>query len=132
MSILGKAFGPVSKYDKSLPYTYMAKVATVDGIEDLHSYYFADTICGLIEYLDNHQIRPQEVELFGFYRKTEIPLEVEYCIDPDQNWLERPKICQSLESRYIKTLEDRYKGHVEKGSCLFEDRNRKGRGSGVM
>jgi len=132
MGIVKKAIGPLSKYDKSLPYTYMAKVPAVEGIKELYSYYFADTICGLIDYLDNHDIGPDGVELFGLYLKKEIPLEKDLCLTPDQHWLERPKICQSLETHYKKTLEDRYKGHVEKDPCLFEDRDRKGRGSGVI
>jgi hypothetical protein len=131
VNILKKVIGPLSKYDKSLPYTYMAKVAAVKSIEGLYSYYFADTICGLIEYLDDHQIPPNDVELYGLYQKQEIPLEKELCLSKTNKWLERPEICHSLETHYKETLEERYKGHVEKEPCLFEDRNRKGRGTGV-
>jgi hypothetical protein len=131
VSILEKVIGPLSKYDKSLPYTYMAKVAAVEGIEELYSYYFADTICGLIDYLDEHDILPKDVELFGLYRKQEIPLEKELCLNEENKWLDRPEICHSLETQYKETLEDRYKGHVEKDPCLFEDRDRKGRSTGV-
>ena len=53
-------------------------------------------------------------------------------INDDQKWLPRPEICHSLETHYKETLEERYKGHVEKDTCLFEDRDRKGRGSGVL
>ena len=56
MSIIEKIIGPRSKYDKSLPYTYMARVPVIEGDEELFSHYFADTICGLIEYLDKNQI----------------------------------------------------------------------------
>ena len=132
MNIVNKVLGPLSKYDKSLPYTYMAKVSVVEGIDELYSYYFADTICGLIDYLNNHDIRPEEVELFGLYQKKEISMEKEICLTTDKKWLDRPDICRSLESQFKKTLEDRYKGHVEKDHCLFEDRERKGRGSGVL
>lgn len=131
MNVIKKVFGPLSKYDKSLPYTYMAKVSAIEGIDDFYSYYFADTICGLIEYLNYHDIRPEEVELFGLYRKKELSLEKEICLTKDMKWLERPDICRSLESHFKKTLEERYKGHIEKDHCLFEDRERKGRGSGV-
>lgn len=131
MSVLEKVIGPLSKYDKTLPYTYMAKVTAVEGIEELFSYYFADTICGLIDYLDAHDIQPQDVELYGMYQKQEIPLEKDLCLDENKKWLERPKICHSLETKYKETLEARYKGHAEKDRCLFEDRDRKGRGSGV-
>jgi len=132
MSFIKKVVGPLSKYNSSLPYTYMAKVSAVEGIEELYSYYFADTICGLINYLDNHDIGPDSVELFGLYQKKEIPLEKELCLTKDQKWLDRPKICKSLETQYKESLEERYKGHVEKDTCLFEDRDRKGRGSGVL
>jgi hypothetical protein len=132
VSILKKIIGPLSKYDKSLPYTYMARVSAIEGIEGLYSYYFADTICGLIEYLDNHQIPPDDVELFGIYQKQEIPLEKNLCLNKDDQWLDRPEICHSLEIHYNQSLEERYKGHTEKESCLFEDRDRKGMGSGVF
>ena len=46
MGIVNKIIGPLSKYDKSLPYTYMTKVAVVKGDDELANYYFADTICG--------------------------------------------------------------------------------------
>jgi hypothetical protein len=131
VSIIEKVIGPVSKYDKSLPYTYMAKVSAVEGIEGLYSFYFADTICGLITYLDDHQIIPDDVELFGLYKKKEIPLDKELCLNEKKKWLDRPEICHSLESHYKDTLEEQYKGHAEKEPCLFEDRDRKGRGSGV-
>jgi hypothetical protein len=110
----------------------MAKVATLGGIEELYSYYFADTICGLIDYLDKHDIKAEDVELFGIYLKNEIPLEKELCLSPDHKWLDRPEICHSLEAHFKETLEERYKGHVEKDPCLFEDRDRTGRGSGVL
>ena len=80
MKVLKKVLGPLSKYDQSIPYTYMAKVTMIGGFDDLYSYYFADTICGLIEYLDKHNILPQDVELFGIYRKKEVPLEKELAL----------------------------------------------------
>ncbi len=51
MGIIRKFLGPKSKYNKSLPYTYMAKVPIIEGDDELFSHYFADTICGLVEYL---------------------------------------------------------------------------------
>jgi len=72
LSVIRKVLGPLSKYDKSLPYTYMAKVPVIEGDEEMFSYYFADTICGLIEYLDQKNIAPAEVELYGLYLKQEI------------------------------------------------------------
>ena len=98
----------------------MARVPVIEGDDELFSYYFADAICGLVEQLDKNDIKPEEVELFGLYLKKEIPLEKKYCIAKDGNWLQRPNICRSLE--------DRYKGHIEKDECSFEDRERAGGG----
>jgi hypothetical protein len=126
MGTFGKVIGPLSKYDKSLPYTYSAQVQAIEGDDEIVSHYFADTICGLIEYLDNHKIPPDNVELFGIYMEKEIPLEKERCMTPDGKWLCRPDICRSLEEHYKKSLDNRYKGHVDKGECSFEDRDREG------
>ena len=119
-----KIFGPRSKYDKTLPYTYMAKINELEGDSEVFSNYFADTICGLVEYLDENDIHPEQVELFGVYLKQEIPLDIKYCTTPDGKWLHRPDICRSLEEHYKQTLEERYKGHTEKDPCSFEDRDR--------
>jgi hypothetical protein len=129
MGLIRKVLGPHSKYDKSLPYTYMAKVAVIPGEDDEFSYFYADTICGLVEYLDERDIGPEEVELFGIYQKQEIPIETVHLISGSNKWLKRPDICRSLEKTYQETREERYKGHVEKDECAFDDRDRKGRGS---
>lgn len=128
MNIIKKFIGPKSKYDKTIPYTYVAKVQIIEGDESLLHHYFADTICGLIEYLDENNINPDEVELFGCYLKKEIPLDKKYCTSEDGKWLKRPDICHSLETHYKETLEEQYKGHVELGECSYEDRDRKGSG----
>ena len=75
MNIFKKLFGPRSKYDNSLPYTYMAKIMEIEGDEEVTSNYFADTICGLIDYLVQNELKPEQVALFGVYLKKEIPLE---------------------------------------------------------
>jgi hypothetical protein len=49
VGIITKILGPLSKYDKSLPYTYMAKVIVIEDDDELANYYFADTICGIVE-----------------------------------------------------------------------------------
>jgi len=130
MGAIRTFLGPKSKYDKTLPYTYMARVDALSGQgrEPLYQHYFADTICGLIEHLAESNIAPEEVELFGMYLDKEIPLEIEYCTTPDGKWLKRPAICKSREEHYEKTLENRYKGHVADGECSFDDRDRTGDG----
>jgi hypothetical protein len=128
MTIVRKILGAKSKYDKSLPYTYMARVPVIEGEKDLYNYYYADTICGLVEYLAENEISPQEAELFGLFRKEELPLEKSYCLSKEGQWLNRPEICRSLEEHFRKTLEKIYKGHVEDDPCAFDDRKRQGSG----
>jgi hypothetical protein len=106
----------------------MARVPALEGDKDLYNFYFADTICGLIEYLEKQDISPKETEVLGLYNQEEIPLAIECCISEDGKWLSRPEICRSLENQYKNTLEEKYKGHVEIGSCSYEDRDREGSG----
>lgn len=128
MGLIRKVLGPRSKYDGSLPYTYVAKVRAVEESDEFFLHYFADTICGLIEYLAETGVAPEATELFGAYSKEDITIPTECCIDRDGEWLRRPDICRSLEDRYRDTPEDRFKGHIERGECSFEDRNRRGAG----
>ena len=127
MGIIKNLIGPKSKYNKSLPYTYEAKVDILCGqVENpIYSYYISDTICSLIEYLDAKDIEPEDVELICVYHGKEIPLEVQYCTNRKGNWLKPPTLCKSLEGRYKQTMEERYKGHVAEGECSFEDRDQK-------
>jgi hypothetical protein len=130
MGIIKKFIGPKSKYDQSIPYTYIAKVPIIEGDNDesMMNYYFSDTICGLVEYLDKNKIEPEEVELFGCYQQKEIPIDKKYCLSENGTWLKRPDICHSLETHYKNTMEEQFKGHVEHGVCSFEDRDREGSG----
>jgi len=72
LGIIRKFLGPKSKYDRDLPYTYLAKVQIIEGDSELFSHYFADTLCGLVEYLEKKNISPKEAELYGLYRKKYI------------------------------------------------------------
>jgi hypothetical protein len=128
MSIKSTLFGPKSKYDPSIPYTYVARMQAIEGDDELHNDYFADTICGLIEYLDENDVRPSEVNILGLYLKQEIPLDVQYCLSPDGEWLNPPELCHALEQHYLETMELAYKGHVEDGHCSYEDRDTQGSG----
>ena len=128
MGIVRKILGPKSKYDSTLPYTYVAKTAVIEGDDSLFNHYFADTICGLIEYLNEHNIKPEDVQLFGCYRDKEIPIDKKFCLSETGSWLKRPKICHSLETHYKESMEEQYKGHIELSECSFEDRNREGSG----
>jgi hypothetical protein len=123
VGIVRKVLGPLSKYDKSLPYTYMAKVIIIDGDDELANYYFADTICGLVEHLDKNLVKPEEVQLWGCYLKKEISLDNDPLLTEDGKWLQRPELCRKLESHFQKTMDDRYKGHEAHSDCSFDDRN---------
>jgi len=122
MCKIRKILEPKSKYDKSIPYTYEAKVDILSGQrkEPKYEHYFADTICGLIEYLDEHNIGPDEAQLNEVYRNKKIIVKKDYCITPDGKWLFRPDICDSMHAHY--------KGHSDEHSCSYRDRDREGSG----
>lgn len=126
MHLIRKFLGPKSKYDKTIPFTYLAEMQVIPGDDDLFSYFFADTICGLVEYLDEEDVAPDEVKIRGVYEKEEIPLDTDIFTDSRGAWLKRPNICRSLQTHFEKTHEFQYKGHLETGCCSFDDRDRKG------
>ena len=128
MDILKKIIGPKSKYDKTIPFTYMARVSIIPADEELNNYYYADTICGLIEYLDKKNIQPEECEIYGIYLKKEIPFKVKSCVDESGHWLKKPRICRALEEHFKETFQEIYKGHVVSGPCSFDDRDTRGSG----
>lgn len=128
MGIIRKILGPKSKYDKSLPYTYLAKAKILEDNDCFYSHYFADTICGLVEYLDGRNILPNEVELYGIYRSNEIKLDKNICLGVDGNWLLRPDICNALQEHFEKTKDELYQGHTADDICSFDDRERSGEG----
>ena len=121
---------PWSKRDRSLPYTYEGWVDILAGAgrDPEWDHYFSDTLCGLIAYLDEQGIRPADARLFGVYRKQQTALDPAPLVDGDGNWLKRPELCQALEAHFAITHEECYRGHVEKGTCAFADRDRAGSG----
>ena len=121
-NILRKFLGPESKYDPTIPYTYLAKINIFYGsdIEPLYVDCFADTLCGLVEYLNKYDIKADEVELFEVTREGETKVRKELCLDKNKKWLKRPEICHSLEGNY--------KGHIDEKRCSFRDRDRQGCG----
>ena len=121
---------PRSKKDRSLPYTYEGWVDILagQGTEPVYDHYFSDTLCGLVEVLEQEEIQPDHVKLFGLFRGEQTELDTDLCTDEQGRWLHRPQLCHVLEEHYEHTHEECYKGHVEKGHCLFEDRDRQGVG----
>lgn len=100
----------------------MAKEAIIQG-EDLYSYYYSETLCGLVEYLEERGIIPNEVELFGLYKRGEIQLDIARLAGKDGDWLLRPNLCRALEEHFQNSRDELYKGHMELEECSFEDRD---------
>lgn len=122
MSILRKILGPRSKYIKGIPYTYEARVDELHGQagKPMYSYYYADTICGLLEYLKKNEVAPKEVEIFEVYQKGDERVRTNFCLNKRNQWLARPQICKSLHDHYV--------GHIDEDHCAYRDRNRQGEG----
>lgn len=68
------------------------------------------------------------MKLFGIYRGRESELDTSLLLDGNGRWLKRPALCHAIEQHYAVTGDACYRGHVEKGHCLFEDRDRSGDG----
>ncbi len=126
MGVIREFVGPKSKYDETLPYTYEARVKVLNGEkgEGVMNYYYADTLCGLVEYMTECRIRSSEVKMYAIYKEREVLIDQKPLLAKDGNWLKRPILCRSLEDHYTKTCIDHYKGHKEKGECSFIDRDR--------
>lgn len=121
---------PPSKRDRTLPYTYEGWVDILEGkgSDPVYDHYLSDTLCGLVECLDEEDVDPGCVRLFGIYRGKQSELDTSLLLDGDSRWLKRPALCHALEQHYDITRDECYRGHVEKGHCLFEDRDRSGEG----
>ena len=119
MNLIREILGPESKYDTSLPYTYEARIPIIEG-EDEYNSYVADTICGLVDYLDDNGIAPDEVQIIEIYQERETPIEPELYATADNHWRFRPELCESFKAHY--------QGHIEGGHCSFEDRDHKCKG----
>ena len=68
MSTITKFFDPKSQHDKSLPYTYEARVPIAEGV-DIYNYYVSDSICSLIEFLEKNKIEPNGVKIYELFHK---------------------------------------------------------------
>ena len=74
---------PPSKHDRSLPYTYEAWIDALDGAgtEPVWHHYFCDTLCGLIEYLDEEEMAPDKVKLYGVFQQQQTRLDIDLLTD---------------------------------------------------
>ncbi len=119
MSILERVLGPASKSDRRLPYTYEAKVP-VSGAKGVVQHYLNDTLCGLLEALDNAGISPDEVQIVEVRPEGDAPVLIEHCTGPGGKWLRRPEACRSFKAHYA--------GHTDEGRCCYVDRSREAAG----
>jgi hypothetical protein len=115
MSILRDVLGPKSKYDRSLPYTYEARVA-VTGVEGMTESYVSDTLCALLERLGDERAEPADVTILEIRPEGEFPVLLEHCVGASGRWLRRPEACRSFEEHYT--------GHERTGRCCYRDRSR--------
>lgn len=115
MGLLDKILGPKSKYDKSLPYTYEARIRIFED-EDEYKTYFSDTICGLVEHLQSNGVVPGDAEIYEIYREHETSIPASLLVDAEGQWLTKRELCRAFERHYP--------GHIREGSCDFEDRER--------
>ena len=102
MSLKRKFLGPKSKYDKSLPYTYMAKAQIMKVIQIWFQHILQILFVDLLNIWMQRKITPNEAELFGIYRKDEIKLDKKILIDNKGNWLLRPEICNVTRRLFRK------------------------------
>jgi len=114
MSIVSKLIGPLSKYDKSIPYTYEARVPIIEG-DAAYNSYIADTICGLIGTLARNSITPGEVTIYEIFEKEEKMIDHDLYVSTEGRWLSKSELCQSFK--------EHYQGHIFKGGCSFQDRD---------
>lgn len=126
MNLITKILGPESKSDKTLPFTYEARIDTLDGLGDEHAglgYFYADTLCAIVEYLDKEKITPNQVSIYAIYEEKEIYIDPLPLLTKGGKWQTRPKLCSSLEKHYQKTMQPEYKGHHKQGDCSYDDRD---------
>ena len=115
MSWAERLIGPQSKYDDSLPYSYEARVSVLEW-DDAYNSYYSDTICGLINFLRQKNIQPNQVTLHEIYQGNEAKVETCLCLDDHDLWLSRPNLCKSLHGCN--------KRHIGSKHCSFQDQSR--------
>lgn len=115
MGLLSKIFGPKSKYDRSIPYTYEARIRVFED-DDEYKTFFSDTICGLVGHLQQNGIGPEQAELYEIYRDNETSIPASLLVNADGQWLTKQELCRAFEQHYP--------GHIRADSCSFEDRGR--------
>jgi len=114
MALIDKIIGPKSKYEKTIPYTYEARVEYINGESEYYSY-LADTICGLIAKLEEKAINANQVTIFEIFNEQEKQLDLALCVSAERQWLSRRELCKSFSHHY--------EGHIDDDGCTFADRD---------
>ena len=114
MNLIRKLFGAKSKYDKTLPYTYEARIYAVEGDEEEFVSCVSDTICGLIDYIMENEHNPVRTKLFEIYTDKEIPIPEDCFLSEDGKWLPKEVLCERMTSRYGEARTEH--------NCQFRDR----------
>ncbi|HMM55368.1 MAG TPA: hypothetical protein PKC23_10170 [Candidatus Desulfobacillus sp.] len=115
MGLVARILGPKSKYEKSLPYSYEARVRVFEDGSDPKTY-LSDTICGLVEHLERNRVDPAATEIFEIFQERETPIDARRFVGAGGRWMTRPELCRSFEQHYP--------GHIHATGCSFEDRER--------
>lgn len=115
MNLIRKMLGPKSKYAKDLPYAYEARVSLA-GDAAVTATYLSDTICGLVEYLQQEGVDPGAVEILEVHQEHDVVLERDLYLGRAGEWLARPALCRSFETHYP--------GHIRADDCTFSDRDK--------
>ena len=114
MNLVRKILGPKSKYAKDLPYAYEARLS-LTGDAEVTVTYLADTICGLVEYLQGERVDPGTVEILEVHHERDVVVERGLYLGHAGEWLARPALCKSFEAHYP--------GHIRADDCSFGDRD---------
>lgn len=121
MGLLTRLLGAKSKYDKSIPYLYEARVRMEGFGDDEYEAYFGETICALLQHLHENGVAPADATIVEVFEGKETVLENDHLLDESGGWLySKPELC--------KALKEHYAGHIFEHTCDFDDRNKKGIG----
>ncbi|MFQ5644956.1 MAG: hypothetical protein ACE5FQ_14860, partial [Thiogranum sp.] len=81
------------------PYTYQAVVKLLDEDDSIRVSYFADTICGLVEFLRQRGEDPGRTEILEIYREQETTVPARCYLGDDGRWLCRAELCYPMTTR---------------------------------
>lgn len=113
MKPLANVFG--ADDNNTFPYTYQAVVNILDEDDSIQVSYFADTICGLITFLNKRRENPGRTRVFEIYRGQETLIPSQCYLRADGCWCSRHELCHPMTSRYGKPGRE--------GSCPFQGRS---------